>query len=71
MGGETRNLRLKGNGITRKKDLGKLSGATPEEVIFENIPKGDYILVFKWGDRVYQKHISVPEDLHIDFMINF
>jgi len=62
---------LEGNGIRKEKNLGKLSGATPEEVIFENIPKGTYTLKLKWGNKVYNKIISVPEDLHVDFMINF
>ncbi len=62
-------LILEGEGIRKEKYLGKLSGATPEEVIFEGVPEGTYTLILKWGDKIFKKPISVPEDLHVEFMI--
>ena len=62
-------LILKGNGIREEKYLGKLSGANPISVIFEDIPPGSYTLTLIWGDEVYNKSITVSGDLQIKFMI--
>jgi len=64
-------LILEGEGIRREKYLGKLSGATPEQVTFENIPGGTYTLTLKWGNVVRKRRISVPDEIHVDFMITF
>ena len=38
---------------------------------FENIPGGTYTLTLKWGNVVCKKRISVPDEIHVDFMITF
>jgi len=62
---------LEGEGIRKEKYLGKLSGTEPEIVYFYDVPKGSYTITLKWGDKIRKEKISVPDDLHVELMLNF
>ena len=64
-------ITLDGDLFSEEKHIESFSSTTLVNISFENVPPGNYTLTLKWGNEKIKKYISVYEDLHVDFSINF